>query len=368
MAKLINDILGQSDFSKQDIIQLLNAPGEDTKAIFKKAKEIKRIHIGNKVYFRGLIEFSNICDKDCYYCGIRKSNTNVNRYNISDEGILNAARFAYENDFGSIVIQGGELRNKAFVNRIDNLLKEIKRISNNKLGITLSLGEQSEETYKRWFDSGAHRYLLRIEASNKELYYKIHPDSALHDFDERLECLNRLKKTGYQTGTGVMIGLPFQSTEDLANDLLFFRNMDMDMIGMGPYIEHKETPLYNYKDTLMPLNDRFNLTLKMIAILRIMQKDINIAAATALQAIDPIGREKAIEIGANIIMPNITPSSFRTNYRLYENKPCTDEGEDDCINCLEVRIKLVKAEIAYGKWGDSKHFLKRHLKESVLNI
>ena len=365
MTKLICDILEQDKFSKQDIVQLLDADAEDTKALFRKAKEIKQKHIGNKVYFRGLIEFSNVCEKDCFYCGIRKSNTNIKRYNLNDTEILDAAKFAYDNEYGSIVLQGGELRNKTFINRIDNLLKEIKRITNNKIGITLSLGEQSEETYKRWFESGAHRYLLRIEASNKDLYYKIHPNTALHDFDERLESLDRLKRIGYQTGTGVMIGLPFQTTENLANDLLFFKSMDMDMIGMGPYIEHKETPLYAYKDHLMPLNDRFTLALKMIAILRIMQKDINIAAATALQAIDPIGREKAIEIGANIIMPNITPASFRSNYRLYENKPCVDENEDDCVNCIEFRIKLIKGEIGYGKWGDSKHFFKRHLKEKV---
>ncbi len=365
MAKLISDILEQNNFSRQDIIQLLNANAEDTKNIFRKAKDIKRKYIGNKVYFRGLIEFSNICSKDCLYCGIRKSNQNVERYNISDENILRAAKFAYENDYGSIVIQGGELRNKAFVNRIDNLLKEIKRITNNKIGITLSLGEQSEETYKRWFDSGAHRYLLRIEASNKELYYKIHPNTDIHSFDERIKCLSRLSRVGYQTGTGVMIGLPFQTTEDLADDLLFFKSMDIDMIGMGPYIEHKDTPLYAYKDFLMPLKERFTLSLKMIAILRIMQKDINIAAATALQAIDPIGREKAIEIGANIIMPNITPPSYRANYRLYENKPCIDENEEDCVNCIEMRIKLINGEIGYGKWGDSKHYFKRHLKEEL---
>lgn len=363
MATKVKDILEQDNFTKQDLVLLLNANEADAKLIFRKANKVKQEYIGNRVHFRGLIEFSNICSKNCYYCGIRHDNTDTLRYNISDEDILNAVKFAYENNYGSIVLQSGELSNTAFVNRIDNLLKEIKRITNNEIGVTISLGEQTEETYKRWFDSGAHRYLLRIEATNKELFYKIHPKNSNHNFEERLECLNRLKRAGYQTGTGVMIGLPFQTTDDLADDLLFFKSMDMDMIGMGPYIEHEQTPLYNHKTDLMPLKERFTLSLKMIAILRIMQKDINIAAATALQSIDTVGREKALQIGANIIMPNITPTTYRNHYKLYENKPCVDESEEDCVNCLEARIKLIGNEIGYNEWGDSKHFIKRQLRE-----
>ncbi len=253
MTTAIQDILQQDNFSKQDLILLLDANKADTKLIFRKANAIKREYIGNKVHFRGLIEFSNICSKNCYYCGIRQDNKDTLRYNISDEDILNAVKFAYDNNYGSVVLQSGELSNPTFVNRIDNLLKEIKRITNNEIGVTISLGEQTEETYKRWFDSGAHRYLLRIEATNKELFYKIHPNNSSHNFEERLECLNRLKRVGYQTGTGVMIGLPFQTTEDLADDLLFFKSMDMDMIGMGPYIEHEQTPLYNHNTDSLKL-------------------------------------------------------------------------------------------------------------------
>ncbi len=359
MTKTIDEILSQNEFSQSDLIQLLDSSEDDKKKIFQKANEVKKHFNGNKVFFRGLIEFSNICSKDCYYCGIRKSNKTANRYNISDKDILDAARFAYENDYGSLVLQGGELDSPVFVERIDNLLKEIIKLSKGKLGITLSLGEQSDDTYKRWLDSGAHRYLLRIESSNRDLYYKIHPDNAKHDFDARLECLYKLQRAGYQTGTGVMIGLPFQTSEHLANDLLFFKKLSVDMVGMGPYIEHENTPLYAHRNLLMPLQDRFTLALKMIAILRIMMKDINIAAATALQAIDPIGREKALKVGANIIMPNITPTDFRGDYLLYENKPCIDEGADECSNCLEARIKFAGDEIGYGKWGDSKHYFER---------
>ncbi len=204
---------------------------------------------------------------------------------------------------------------------------------------------------------------MRIETTNKELYYKIHPENQNHRFETRIEALYNIKKVGYQTGTGVMIALPFQTIEDLADDLIFFRNFDIDMVGMGPYIEHRDTPLYQFKDLLMPLEERFYLSLKMISILRIMMKDINIAATTALQAIDPIGREKAIKAGANIIMPNITPTVERSNYQLYENKPCIDEQAEDCTNCLEARITMAGDTIVYGEWGDSLHFKNKMVKE-----
>jgi biotin synthase len=207
--------------------------------------------------------------------------------------------------------------------------------------------------------AGAHRYLLRTESSNRKLYNKIHPQNEHHEFDSRYDCLRTLQELGYQTGTGVMIGLPFQTIDHLAEDLLFMKEFDVDMVGMGPYIEHHDTPLYQYKDELLPIKERFDLALNMIATLRIQMKDINIAAATALQAIDPIGREKAVKIGANIIMPNVTPGLFRNDYALYENKPCTDEDPDQCNSCMDVRIKLADGEIGYGEWGDSAHFVRR---------
>ncbi len=352
-------ILEKKELSRADIIALLAAEGEDKKALFAKAAEVKKKYSGNKVYFRGLIEFSNICSKNCYYCGIRSGNTHADRYNITDEEILDAVRFAYENNYGSVVLQSGELSSPAFTKRVTGLLKKIKDISSNELGTTISLGEQPEEVYREWFEAGAHRYLLRIESSNSDLYYKIHPKDEKHNFENRLRCLQSLQDIGYQTGTGVMIGLPFQTYENLADDLLFMKNFDIDMVGMGPYIEHKDTPLYKYRNQLKPIEERFELSLKMVAILRILMKDINIAAATALQAIDPIGREKAIKVGANIIMPNVTPGMYRNNYKLYENKPCTDEEAADCTNCLDIRIGITGDKIGYGEWGDSKHFYNR---------
>lgn len=353
----ISEILAQSSFSHSDLEQFLCCDGNEKHLLFKKSNEVRNLFVGNKVYFRGLIEFSNVCDKNCYYCGIRNSNHSVHRYNLTDSEILDAARFADDNRFGSVVLQSGENCSPAFADRIANLVSQIKQLSNGKLGITLSVGEQSESVYKRWFEAGAHRYLLRIETTNQTLYHQIHPHDQLHEFNRRMDCLHSLKSSGYQTGTGVMIGLPFQTTGDLANDLLFFQQFGIDMVGMGPYIEHSDTPLYAFRDELLPLQERFDLSLKMIATLRILMKDINIAAATALQAIDPLGREKGIKVGANIIMPNITPGLYRNDYSLYENKPCVDEEPAQCKGCLDARIALADGEIGYGEWGDSIHFM-----------
>lgn len=357
----INEILEKPEFTKSDIVQLLSANGEEEKLLFKHAANTKEKSIGNTVYLRGLIEMSNACAKDCLYCGIRKSNSKVNRYLLDEKEVLTAIRFAHENRYGSVAIQSGEINSPAFTDKIDHILKASKELTNGEIGITLSCGEQSEETYRTWFESGAHRYLLRIESSTEELYTKIHPKDANHNFSTRLNALKSLKRIGYQVGTGVMVGLPFQTLEHLADDLLFMKNFDIDMCGMGPYIEHKDTPLYACKDSLLPLKERLKLTLRMIAILRIMMKDINIVATTALQTIDKIGREKAIQIGANILMPNITPGKYRNSYALYENKPCTDENADDCKNCIDVRVHLVNHQVGYAVWGDSQHF-KRKLK------
>ena len=362
MKKSIEDMTDNHELTISDIKKLLASVTEDRNLLFKKSAEIKEKYIGNKVWFRGLIEFSNICGKDCLYCGIRKGNTNLKRYNLSDDEIIEAARFAYVNRYGSIALQSGELEGSFVTGRIENLIHRIKELSKGELGITLSVGEQEPEVYKRWYDAGAHRYLLRVESTNESLYKKIHPDNSKHSFSRRMDCLKTLQDIGYQTGTGVMIGLPYQTLDDLAGDLLFMKEFDIDMCGMGPYIEHADTPLIKHSSGLLPLKERFDLTLKMIAIIRIMMKDINIVAATALQAIDPIGREKAVKIGANILMPNITPGKYRDSYKLYDNKPCTDDSAEDCQSCLEARISLADAEVIYGEWGDSGHYASRRKK------
>ncbi len=360
MPEPIEKILEHSRFIKSDLVYLLNTGGKERLELFTKAKETKATFVGKKVYFRGLIEYSNYCKKNCYYCGIRAGNSRYVRYRMTDSEVLEAVDYAHANNYASIVIQSGEQTNKAFVNKIESLLKRIHLQTEGKVHVTLSLGEQSRETYQRWFDAGAHRYLLRIEVSNPALYLKLHPNNPGHDYHRRLDSLKTLRNVGYQVGTGVMIGLPFQTIDDLADDLIFFREFDIDMAGMGPYVEHADTPLYQYRDKLLPLKERFDLSLKMVAILRIMMKNINIAATTAMQTIDPQGREKALMVGANVIMPNLTPVKYRQDYLLYENKPCLDEEAEECKSCLEARIHMAGDTIGYGEWGDSGHYLERN--------
>ncbi|MEI6576538.1 MAG: [FeFe] hydrogenase H-cluster radical SAM maturase HydE [Bacteroidota bacterium] len=353
----IEKLLIADSYTQDELVYLLNSKGEERQKLFARASEVKLQYIGNKVYYRGLIEYSNRCSKNCFYCGVRAGNHKVTRYELTDQEVIDAARFAWTNQFASIVIQGGERSNLTFTKKIERLLKRIHSETNNELHITLSLGEQSEETYLRWYEAGAHRYLLRIEVSNADLYKKLHPDNKTHDFSKRLEALRCLKKLGYQVGTGVMIGLPFQTIENLAEDLLFFKDFDIDMAGMGPYIEHHDTPLFQFTHLLLPRQDRFDLSLKMVALLRILMKNINIAATTAMQSIDPQGREKAIMVGSNVVMPNLTPVTYRENYLLYQDKPCIDEEAEECRGCLEARLHIAGAEVGYGEWGDSKHYI-----------
>lgn len=355
----IEEILLKSEWTKEDIITLLaTEDAVEQKKLYDAAYKMKLDKIGNKVYFRGIVEFSNICVKDCYYCGIRKGNSSVNRFVMEEKEILESAEWAYKNRYGSMVLQSGERIDEEYVAFVENIIKRVKTIGDGSLGLTLSLGEQSEETYRRWYAAGAHRYLLRIETSNKELYGKLHP--ADHSFDERVGCIDTLRKIGYQVGTGVMIGLPGQTIENLADDILFFKKKDIDMIGMGPYVVAKETPLG--KDALNTPEERkrrFELGLKMIAVSRLFLKNVNIAATTALQALNPLGREQGLKAGANIIMPIITNLDHRKDYQLYDDKPCIDDNADHCKSCLENRIKSVGDVIGYGEWGDSKHFEER---------
>ncbi|QZE13123.1 [FeFe] hydrogenase H-cluster radical SAM maturase HydE [Halosquirtibacter laminarini] len=327
--------------------------------LLSKVEKVTLDNVGDKVYFRGLIELSNYCVKDCYYCGIRKGNTEAHRYELSVSDVLSAIDVAYEQNYGSIVIQAGERTDIQFVDKISEIIIEAKSRYKDHLGITLSLGEQSKETLQKWFDYGAHRYLLRIETSNRELYYKWHPNNALHDYDNRLSTLYSLKEIGYQVGTGVLIGAPFQSVDDLVNDLVFYKTFDIDMVGMGPFISHPNTPLFDKKETSDDLKHRFDLSLRMITSLRLLMPTINIAAATSLQAIDPMGREKAVRAGANIIMPNVTPQKSRADYQLYPNKPCIDEEAWECKGCLEARLSMVHRDIGFGEYGDSPHFFER---------
>ena len=342
------------------IKQLLSSEGQEEENLIRRGLEVKLAHLDNYVHLRGLIEFGNVCEKNCLYCGLRRGNGKIARYALSDEEVLSCARLAKDLGYGSVALQSGERSDPEFVDRVERLVREIKKIDGGSLGITLSLGEQTEETYRRWFDAGAHRYLLRIESSNEELYYRIHPHDDKHSFRRRLDCLDILKSIGYQTGTGVMVGLPYQTVDHLAADLLFFKRMDVAMVGLGPYIPHPDTPLYRLKDLVPPAEERMRMTLKMIAILRIMMPEINMVAATANQTIDPQGREKAIMAGANVIMPNLTPGEYRESYFIYPNKACVKDRPEQCSTCLDIRMAAIGHKILYNAWGDSLAFTKKH--------
>ena len=328
-------------------------------ALFKSALEVKRRFRGEGIYLRGLIEISNICRKNCLYCGIRSGNRNVERYELTDEQVLEEARFSLEAGYGSVVLQGGERSDGVFTERISRLVYKIKKLDaggGRGLGITLSLGEQSREGYREWFRAGAHRYLLRIESSDRRLYESIHPSGPLHGYDNRIKALEDLKSEGYIMGTGVMIGLPGQTVEHLAGDLLFFKKIGAAMVGMGPYIPHPDTPMGASGVRLCPDSSadagKLLLSLKMVALLRHLLPGANIAATTALQVLAPDGRERALLAGANVVMPNMTDVSVRKNYQLYSGKSGLEDTAQDTKDKLVQNLDRLGIRVEWNEWGD----------------
>ncbi|MFK4785366.1 [FeFe] hydrogenase H-cluster radical SAM maturase HydE [Fusobacterium sp. MFO224] len=358
---MVEYILNKDELTKEDLLKLMLIDNpKELEMLFKKAYEIKLKYRGNKVFYRGLIECSNICIKNCKYCGIRRDNEKVERFSLTKEDILESARLIYKNGYASMAIQAGERIDEKYIYFIEDVIKSIQNLSQLDMGITLSLGEQTYKTYKKWFDAGASRYLLRIETTNKELFKKIHYNDNLHSYVKRIQALKDLKKSGYQVGTGVMIGIPGQTEEDLVNDILFFKEIDLDMIGMGPYILHEHTPMgKEFKNSLISEEKRLELSLKMIAVCRIFLKNINIAATTALQVLDKFGREKGIKAGANVVMPNTTKIEARKNYNLYDGKPGVKDNSKEVKYSLEKNLKEMGEEVGYFQKGDSPHYFKR---------
>lgn len=319
--------------------------------LMQAAGDCRRKYAGNKVYMRGLIEYSNYCDRNCLYCGIRKDNRRLKRYRLDKHEIVQAAMFAFNNGYHSICLQSGETDNSSDIDFLAEVVDEIKRLSREKddesigLGITLSVGELGYHQYKRLWEAGAHRYLLRIESSDPALFKRIHPPS--QSLESRIDCLRALKDIGYQTGTGVMIGLPGQTAEHLYRDLVFFQEEDVDMLGMGPYIPHHAAPLSKIKNGRL---DPYITTLKMLAFSRLLMHDINIVASTALQSINCDGLRTGLMAGANIVMPVLTPENIRENYYLYENKSCKKADE------LIAEIVACGLTPGLWQWGDSLHY------------
>jgi biotin synthase len=359
---LLSSLLAQTGFSDADILALLRLEDEtDIAQLRQAAFEVATREVGNSVYCRGLVEISNLCVRDCLYCGIRKSNHAISRYSLDAQTVIEAATWAARTGYGSCVLQAGERQDAAFVRFIEDCVREIKQRTISEtlpqgLGITLSLGEQSLETYRRWFNAGAHRYLLRIETSSPALFARIHPRE--QSIKSRLQALADLASVGFQVGTGVMIGLPEQTLEDLAADIRFFADRDIDMIGMGPYITATGGAMTD--ESMMPSHDLLQLSLKMIAVTRLVLRDVNIAATTALQTLAADGRERGIAFGANVVMPNMTPVEARANYQLYDGKVCLNESREECSGCLARRILSVGRHVGHNAWGDSKHYGRRN--------
>jgi biotin synthase len=340
---------------------LVATDADEIEAIRAAAEKTLIRHCGDTVRLRGLIEFSNRCVLDCHYCGIRRSNRLLKRYSLTQDEVVGCARWCAEKGYGSLVLQSGERRDGAFVRRVEEMIRAIKAATRSDeepegLGITLCVGEQAPETYARWFAAGAHRYLLRIETSSPELFARLHP--AAQRLETRLACLKTLREIGYQVGTGVMIGLPGQTVEHLIADLLFFRAIDVDMIGMGPYLPHAHAVLPGAPD-IPTGEERLRLGLRMIAAARLLLPEANIAATTALQAMADDGRERGLRFGANVIMPQVTPPKVRKMYTLYDGKPCLDDSAAQCAACLENRIASVGRRTLKNQWGDSARFLRR---------
>ncbi len=311
--------------------------------LYKNSREVCDSIYGKQIYIRGLIEFTNYCKNDCFYCGIRRSNKNADRYRLTKEQIIDCADQGYELGFRTFVLQGGE--DLFFTDEIlEEILKEIK-FRHPDCAITLSIGERSFESYKKLKQAGADRYLLRHETATKSHYEKLHPKEM--SFDNRVNCLHELKELGYQVGAGFMVGSPYQTEENLAAELLFLKELQPHMVGIGPFVPHKDTP---FKDKVQGTVD---MTLFMLGLIRLTLPHVLLPATTALGTIDPLGREKGINAGANVLMPNLSPTNVRKKYMLYDNKICTGDEAAQCIECLKRRVSKTGCEIVVDR-GDYK--------------
>ncbi|PWJ69865.1 biotin synthase [Ruminococcaceae bacterium R-25] len=344
---IIQKLCDTGDLTRDEIITLLeNRNSEIQSYLAKRASETAQKHYGNKVYVRGLIEFTNYCRNDCYYCGIRCGNKNAERYRLSKEEIVECASYGYGLGFRTIVLQGGEDMFYTDDMMVD-IIKSIKK-EHPDCAVTLSIGEKSYESYKAFFDAGADRYLLRHETADFDHYRKLHPENL--SAENRQQCLYNLKKIGFQTGAGFMVGSPYQTVDNIADDLLFLKKLDPEMIGIGPFIPHKDTVFADEKA------GDLNLTLFLLSVIRLMLPTVLLPATTALGTINPRGRELGILAGANVVMPNLSPVGVRKKYALYDNKICTGEEAAECMNCLKNRISSIGYEIVTDR-GDNIKYL-----------
>ncbi len=342
MREIIDRLYNERILNQEEFGRLLETTDEsDMQYLFKRAREVSKKHFGNKIYIRGLIEFTNYCRNDCYYCGIRKSNRNADRYRLSKDDILKCCENGYELGFRTFVLQGGDDPWYSDEKLID-IISDI-RVKYADCAITLSIGEKTFAQYEKFFRAGADRYLLRHETADSEHYKKLHPSDM--SGENRKDCLFKLKDIGYQAGAGFMVGSPYQSTENIVEDLLFLKKLKPAMVGIGPFIPAVGTPFDQFK------RGDLNLTLKLLSIIRLMFPNVLLPSTTALGTIHPYGRELGIMAGANVVMPNLSPTSVRKKYMLYDNKICTGDEAAECRSCLEGRMKKIGYEITVDR-GD----------------
>ncbi len=334
MLQLIQKAENTHELSKEEIISLLETNESDDE-LFKAADRVRKEYVGDEVQLRGLVEFSNICKRNCLYCGLRASNTNVNRYRLEPEEIIELARKAKGYGYKTVVLQSGE-DSYYTVEKVTHIVSEIKKL---EMAITLSIGEKTYEEYKAYREAGADRYLLRIETTDKKLYEDMDPGMS---HEERKTCLEHLKRLGYEVGSGCLVGLPGQTIESLAEDILFFKEIDADMIGIGPFIPNEDTPLKDAK------GGEFILSLKVMALTRLLLPDINIPATTAMESINEEGRIIALKSGANVVMPNVTEGEARKWYALYPGKICVNDTPAHCRGCITGKIKGIGRDISEG--------------------
>jgi len=317
-----------NELLKDEIVTLLESDGVK---LFECADKIRKENVGDSVHLRGLIEFSNICKCSCKYCGLRSYNKKTERYRLEPDEIINYAKKGVELGYKTIVLQSGE-DNYYDVDKMCYVISEIKK---NNVALTLSIGEKTREEYAAYKKAGADRYLLRIETTDEKLYKKLHPNMS---FENRKRCLYDIKNLGYETGTGCLVGLPEQTVESLADDILFFKELDADMVGIGPFIPHPQTPLISKK---IILEDNFKMALKVMAVTRLLLPNINIPATTAMETINPNGRIIALQSGANVVMPNILDMEYKKKYEIYPGKICINEHSEKCRGCVEAKIKSI---------------------------
>lgn len=342
MKHLIDKLYETHNLSKEEFVYLLeNYDQETSDYLFSLARTYSQKYFDKEVYIRGLIEFTNYCKNDCFYCGIRRGNSNADRYRLSKEEILSCCQTGHELGFRTFVLQGGE--DPYYTDEIMvDIIKSIREGCPD-CAITLSIGEKTYDQYLKYHEAGADRYLLRHETADEEHYKKLHPESL--SLENRKECLRNLKRIGYQVGTGFMVGSPYQTTECLAKDLAFIKELSPQMVGIGPFIPHKDTQFGNFPAGSV------DLTLFLIGILRLMLPNALLPSTTALGTLDKKGREKGILSGSNVLMPNLSPIGVRKKYDLYDNKICTGEEAAECNMCLRNRVSSIGYEVV-EKRGD----------------